>query len=149
MYCTKCGQQNVDSASFCLSCGNVLNAPVEETNNHAPPTARPSGYSTQPPPPMAVPTYASEYMPKQQKPYRAEYSLGLVGSIIGSVIFLFLAIASFVELSGGLSSYSYYNNNYVEGLVFVTTVLCLASIILGYMGISKINKLILDGGYYL
>ncbi|MBQ3149648.1 MAG: zinc ribbon domain-containing protein [Clostridia bacterium] len=31
MYCTKCGQQNLPEARFCVGCGNALSAPVSPT----------------------------------------------------------------------------------------------------------------------
>lgn len=138
MYCTKCGQQNADTSNFCLACGNVL-----ETEAYRQSLSR----QTNPHPP-ANNYYAPVYAPKQKRQYAAEYNLGLVGSIIASVLFLVIFLTCIIELSGGLTASSYYSYH-VNGLYLLNTIFWLTSFILGYIGIAKINKLNLEGGLFL
>ena len=118
MYCSKCGIKNEDSVSYCSSCGSILR------------TAQMPPIVQIPSPPPASPSY-------YKKPYRAEFSLGLTGAIIGSIFFIILLVLSIDELSG----YSY-----IEGMITLTAVFCLASFILGFVGIAKIGGKNLNGG---
>ena len=137
MYCSKCGTKNDDNSSFCFSCGSPLRqaVPPQPTDPQMPA------------PPMAVPRTGPVYVPKQQKPYRAEFTLGLVGAIVGAVIFAILAILSVAELLDELyiDDYDYY----AYGMVTVSAVFCLASFILGFIGSSQINNGNLKGGVLL
>lgn len=128
MYCTQCGQKNEDTVKYCLSCGSVMCGPITDSNFE--------GNTT---------SYA---FVKQKKPYRAEYTLGLVGAIIASVLFFFIGIFALLELAGEMGPESYYNN-YVEGLFVLTALLWLISFIFGYVGIGQINRLNLNGGTFL
>ena len=132
MYCSKCGTKNEDTDSFCLSCGSPLHQAVP------PQPADPQ----MPAPPVAAPSTGQVYIPKQRKPYRAEFSLGLTGAIIGSIMFSVMAIMSILELSGELFLDG-------EGMITVSSVFCLASFILGFVGSAQINKGNLNGGVSL
>ena len=134
MYCSKCGTKNDDNSSFCFSCGSPLRqaVPPQPTDPQIPA------------PPMAVPSTGPTYVPKQQKPYRAEFTMGLVGAIVGAVIFAILAILSVAELLYELDM-----EYHVYGIVTASAVFCLASFILGFIGSSQINKGNLKGGVLL
>ena len=160
MICTKCGTQNADGAKFCSSCGSPLEAPAAPTAGpvQAPPPAPPVGAYTPPPagqappmappptaapgmaappPPMAAPGMAAPGMAAApSKPYKTEFVLGLIGSIIGIIIFLVMLISGITAAS---FSYGYYGYGF-GGAAIIGSIFCLVSFILGFVGTSQLNK---------
>jgi len=131
MYCSKCGTPNEDTIKFCPNCGNALAGPLPQ-----------SGMT---PPPVAAPTPGQAYAPAPpapKKPYRAERSLGLTGTIIASVLLISLIAISISELTGNY----YADFDYIEGMMTLTAVLGIATVVLGYIGIVQINRGNLKGG---
>ncbi|HEY3928797.1 MAG TPA: CD225/dispanin family protein [Candidatus Koribacter sp.] len=61
MFCTKCGTQNDDNATTCISCGNALRPAT-----YVPPVAPPQAQPPQPPPPPQAPI-AQAYVPAPQQ----------------------------------------------------------------------------------
>ena len=135
MYCSKCGTKNEDSASFCYSCGAPLQTIAAPA--HVAPVVQPNIAA----PPVAVPSSGPAYVPRQTKPYRAEYAMGLTSAIIGIVMGIFLVIMSVLEISG-----EFYFDGYAEVLIILATLFCIASVVLGFVGSGMINKGNLTGG---
>ena len=136
MYCPKCGTPNDDNSTFCTSCGNKI-LPAGPAPPVAPPVAQPAA----PPmaPPMAQPGAATTTL---GKPYKTEFVLGLIGSIVGIVIFLTMFIVGIVQ---SLSFY-YFGGG---GIVIGGSILVLAAFILGFIGTAQLNKGKGSGGILL
>lgn len=139
MYCHNCGTQNDDTGSFCTSCGSALSKPT------VPPASPPLQQSQQPPPmrepaqpPMAQPGAAPV---SSDKPYKTEFVLGLIGSIIGIVIFLSMLIAGITR------SLSYFS--FDGGLTIIGSMFVLTAFILGFTGTGQLNKRKGSGGILL
>ena len=159
MICSKCGMQNADNSKFCSSCGTQLiaaetaatvdptappyTAPYAEEGSPAqpiPPMAPPMGAPAQAPPPpqygapgqvpppqYGAPPQAPPYGAPVLKPYKTEYILGLIGSILAIVIFLVMLVVGAEDW-------------YVGGVIIIGSLFVLASFILGFIGISKLNR---------
>lgn len=155
MICSKCGTQNADSAKFCSSCGTQLSTatpsidpvthpqaaqPVqppnyvqpETTTQQVPPMAPPAGPQGQTPPPpyTGAPSQAPAY-----KPYKAEFVMGLIGSIIGIIIFLVMLITG-IAAATTLNYFGYG----IGGLAIFGSLFVLAAFILGFVGTSQVNR---------
>lgn len=160
MICTKCGMQNADNSKFCSSCGTQLEAAeatatVDPTTppytapfagdgapaQPIPPMAPPMGAPAQAPPPPPQYTGAPGQAPYQPyngapvKPYKAEFIMGLIGSIIGIIVFL-ISFISGIAVSTGLGYYGYA----VGGILIAGSLFSLVAFILGFVGTSQVNK---------
>lgn len=145
MICSKCGTPNDDTAKFCSSCGSPLSAPQQQTPPPAaPPAAPPAGApqmapppmaapGTVPPPPMSAPGAAPVTV---TKPYKAEFIMGLIGSIVAIIIWLVMLITGITA-----SGFSYYGYGYgFGGGAIVGSFFVLAAFILGFIGTAQVNK---------
>ena len=131
MYCPNCGTPNDDNGSFCTSCGSALSKPAAASTT-------PQMSESQQPPPMAQPAAAPGV---SGKPYKSEFILGLIGSIIGIVIFLVMFISGIVRTA---SYFSFGGGFAIAGNMFV-----LAAFILGFIGTAQLNKGKGSGGILL
>lgn len=119
MYCSKCGILNENTNKFCTACGAVL---IEAA---LPPSETPVSFAPKLPAPP----------PKPRHPYKTEYVLSLIGSMIGTVAFLILFIVAIFKIL------SYYSFAYANGVyILVAALVVLASFILGYIGISSLKR---------
>ena len=75
------------------------------------------------------------------KAYKAEFTLGLIGSIIGIIVFILSIVFG---LAVGALSFGYY---IVPGII--TMILLLVAFILGFIGTSKLNRNEKSGGVFL
>jgi uncharacterized membrane protein len=75
------------------------------------------------------------------KAYKAEFTLGLIGSIIGIIVFMLSIVFG---MAVGALSFGYY---IVPGII--TMILLLVAFILGFMGTSKLNRNEKSGGVLL
>ncbi len=75
------------------------------------------------------------------KAYKAEFTLGLIGSIIGIVVFILSIVFG---LAVGALSFGYY---IVPGII--TMIILLVAFILGFIGTSKLNRNEKSGGVLL
>ena len=75
------------------------------------------------------------------KAYKAEFTLGLIGSIIGIIVFILSIVFG---MAVGALSFGYY---IVPGII--TMILLLVAFILGFMGTSKLNRNEKSGGVLL
>lgn len=162
MNCSKCGTLNASNAKFCSSCGTRLEsaeaaatidpaappytAPYAEDGSPAqpiPPMAPPMGIPAQAPPPPPpyngapgqAPPPPYNPAPPLVKPYKAEFIMGLIGSIIGVIIFLVMLIAGI----GAAATFSYFGYG-IGGLAIFGSILVLVAFILGFIGTSQVNK---------
>jgi len=127
IYCYKCGAQNDGANRFCSACGFALIrfTQAQPATRHIPPPVQPR-------PKRVLP------------PYITEYVLGLIGSMTGTIVFLILLITGIYEVL------SYYSFAYTNGIyIFVSGLLVLASIILGYIGIAPLKRGNGIGGVHL
>lgn len=133
MYCPNCGTPNDDNSSFCTSCGSALSKP------NVPPMAPPLQQSQQPPP-MREPAQplTQQDAARPSKPYKTEYILGLIGSIIAIAIFQILFIGGTGKFADDGDSAAIY------GSLFA-----LSAFILGFIGVSALNKGKRNGGITL
>lgn len=168
MNCSKCGTLNASNAKFCSSCGTRLESAeaAATVDPAAPPYAAPyaeDGSPAQPIPPMAPPMGAPAKTPPPPpqyngapgqappppynpapplvKPYKAEFVMGLIGSIVGCIIFLVMLISGITLI--GLSYGFGYMYNYATGVgaaSIVGSILVLVAFILGFVGTSKVNR---------
>lgn len=128
MYCSKCGELNENTNKFCSACGAVLIAAA------ASPPVTPASYTPISPAPP----------PKHRHPYKTEYVLSLIGSMIGTIAFLILFIVAIFKIL------SYYSFAYANGVyILVAALAVLASFILGYIGISSLKRGKGTGGIFL
>ncbi|MBT3319234.1 MAG: zinc ribbon domain-containing protein [Clostridia bacterium] len=134
MYCPNCGTPNDDNGTFCTSCGSAfrnLEAP-RQNPAEAPPMRAPSQQPMQ---------HSSNQRPItiDNKPYKTEFILGLIGSILGIAMFQILFIGGIVEETdwGGGAA------------IIVSSLLVLAAFILGFVGVSALNKGKGSGGVLL
>ena len=122
MYCPNCGTPNDDNGTFCTSCGSAfrnLEAPRQDFAQA---------------PPMRAPTQQSanqQPITIDAKPYKTEFVLSLIGSIIGSIIFIIL-------LSTGIDELSY--STYDGWIIIAGSVFVLASFVLGFIGMALFQK---------
>lgn len=161
MNCSKCGTLNASNAKFCSSCGTMLEsaeaaatvdpaappytAPYAEEGSPAqpiPPMAPPMGAPTQAPPPPSyngapgqAPPPLYNPAPPLEKPYKAEFVMGLIGSIIAIIIFLVMLIVGI----GAAATFSYFGYG-IGGLAIFGSILVLVAFILGFIGTSQVNK---------
>lgn len=154
MNCSKCGTLNASNAKFCSSCGTRLEsaeaaatvdpaappytAPYAEDGSPAqpiPPMAPPMGAPAQTPPPPPqyngapgqAPPPPYNPAPPLVKLYKAEFTMGLIGSIIAIIIFLVMLIV-------GVNAW------YFGGAIIFGSLLVLTAFILGFIGTSQVNK---------
>jgi hypothetical protein len=134
MYCPNCGTPNDDNGTFCTSCGSAfrnLEAPRQDFAQA---------------PPMRAPAHQPMQQSTNQrpitintKPYKTEFTLGLIGSILGIALFQLLFIGGIIEETdwgGGVA-------------IIVSSLFVLASFILGFVGVSQLNKGKGSGGILL
>ena len=149
MICSNCGTQNEASAKFCSSCGSPLSAPQQQTPPMAPPTAPPPAGATMAPPPTAPPGQAPYQAPMAApgaappntgKPYKAEFTMGLIGSIVGIVMFLIMLIVGLTTSGLGYYGYGYGFGGALIALTIVGSIFALVAFILGFVGTSKVGK---------
>ena len=77
-------------------------------------------------------------------PYITEYVLGLIGSLIGTIVFLILIIVGIYDVL------SYYGFAYANGIyILVSGLLMLASFIIGFIGIAPLKRGNGVGGVHL
>ncbi len=92
MFCTKCGQQINENASFCVNCGNK----VEQTQPSAPQYTPPTQYAQ--PPQYAPP---QQYAPQPQyAPKKSKTGL-IVGLCAGAVVIAAVLVVLFVFVFPG------------------------------------------------
>ena len=115
MNCPNCGTANEGGGTFCTSCG------TEFHNLEAPAAGSAPAATT--------------------KPYKAEVIMGLIGSIVGVVIFLVMLISGIVRLGAYFS--------YGGGLAITGSMFVLAAFILGFIGTGQLNKGLGKGGILL
>ena len=135
MYCSICGTQNDDSAKFCASCG-VPVVSITPTEDQTPPIMPLQMTSLQSVPETTSEAEAYPAATMPLRPYKTEFVLGLIGSILGVAIFLILLIV-------GVSTIR------VTVLTIAASVFALASFILGFAGASKLNTGNGSGGIFL
>ena len=134
MYCPNCGTPNDDNGTFCTSCGSAfrnLEAP-QPVSAQAPPMRTPSQQPLQQ-------SANQQPITIDTKPYKTEFTLGLIGSIFGIAIFQLLFIGGIIEETdwgGGVG-------------IILASLFVLASFILGFVGVSKLNKGKGSGGVLL
>jgi hypothetical protein len=75
------------------------------------------------------------------KAYKAEFTLGLIGSIIGIIVFILSIVFG---MAVGALSFGYY---IVPGII--TMILLLVAFIIGFIGTSKLNRNEKSGGVLL
>ena len=156
MNCPKCGTFNDDTAKFCSSCGSALLPPVQQAPPVAPPVYQappmaPPVYQAPPmaPPPMAAPGQmpspapvmsAGAAMQPPAKPYKAEFVMGLIGSIMGIIIFLIMLIVGIAAATASYAlSYGYYSYGF-GGAAIIGSIFVLVAFILGFVGTSQVNR---------
>lgn len=167
MNCSKCGTLNASNAKFCSSCGTRLESAeaAATVDPAAPPYTAPyaeDGSPAQPIPPMAPPMSAPAQAtlppyngapgqaptppyngaPTLAKPYKTEFVLGLIGSIIGCIIFLVMFIGGITLLAAGSISYSHFAYEFetLGATSLVGSFFVLAAFILGFIGSAKVNR---------
>ncbi len=150
MICSNCGTPNDDTAKFCSSCGSPLSAPQQQTPPPAaPPAAPPAGAPQMAPPPMAAPGTVPPPPPMSApgtapvtlaKPYKAEYIMGLIGSIVGIVMFLIMLIVGLTTSGLSYYGYGYGFGGALIALTIVGSIFALVAFILGFVGTSKVGK---------
>lgn len=77
MICSKCGDENLDTASFCTKCGAPLTADPSPVNQ-SPRTV------TSPPAPSQAPSFLQKFLNEQQDPVIVERVHGMVSQILTS-----------------------------------------------------------------
>jgi hypothetical protein len=75
------------------------------------------------------------------KAYKAEFILGLIGSIVGIIVFI---VALFIGLFVSVVSIGYYAAGAIIALVFL-----MVAFILGFVGTAKLNRNQKSGGVLL
>ena len=135
MYCPNCGTPNDDNGTFCTSCGSAFRN-LEAVRQDA------AGA-----PPMRAPAHQPMQHSSNQrsitintKPYKTEFILGLIGSILGVALFQILFIGGIIEetdwTGGGIA-------------IILASLFVLTSFILGFVGVSQLNKGKGSGGVLL
>ena len=129
MNCPNCGTPHDDNNTFCTSCGHAV---LPDGPADVPPMAQP-GAAPAAPASMTQPGFSPS---APAKPYKAEFIMGLIGSIIGAVMFLVLIII-------GATSW------WFGGLVIGGSMFVLAAFILGFIGTGQVGKGKGSGGILL
>jgi hypothetical protein len=123
MYCSNCGLLNENTNKFCPACGYTL-------------------FRATVPPPAPI-TNAVSIPAKPSRPYKTQFVLGLIASMISTIAFMILLIVAMLLI---LMSYSFDEDALS---VLIASLAVLASSILGYIGISQLKRTKGTGGIYL
>jgi hypothetical protein len=134
MVCPNCGAHNNDTTTSCSSCGFVLNNSVA-----APPIQQSAPLKRDSPLALSV----------NPNPYITEYIMGLIGSMLGVVLFIVLLLVGIFE-SLNINSVSFgILTIYASILTFISCLFILVSFILGFIGARQVNKGRVSGGVLL
>lgn len=146
MFCSECGKEVDQNSAFCIACGNPIKKPTappvappimpvapSNSQSAAPIVAAPIAQSGAPP--MREPSQ-QQYIPQPvhivTRPYKTEYVLGLIGAIIGAVMFLIIVLVGIDELT-----------------MYISSFFALISFVLGFIGMALLRKGNVTGGIML
>ncbi|MDD5016494.1 MAG: DUF4064 domain-containing protein [Eubacteriales bacterium] len=84
-----------------------------------------------------------------EKAYKAEFTLGLIGSIIGIIVFVIMLVVGVIVGVLGAAAYMYGMGGGLIALAIFGVILSLVAFILGFVGTGKLNKNDKSGGILL